>query len=160
GRTLAFAVGAQLRLWEVSSGKERRRFMSPQAELLAAALSPDGQLAFAGDAHNSVHAWSAIDPSANRQLEGHQGAVSFLAVAAGGKVLVSGGEDTTVILWDLERLKKELKPKANGPGTGELESLWADLAGADGSKAYQAVLLLAAAPAEAVPLFQERLQKT
>src|SRR5262249_36643501 len=54
GKTLAVAVGGTLRLWDVGSGRERRRFTTPlqrgvfPTRIVCLAVSPDGKLLAAG----------------------------------------------------------------------------------------------------------------
>src|SRR5439155_22908694 len=82
-----------------------------------------------------------------------------LAFAADGKTVVSGGSDTTVLVWDPVTLLKDLPKRERAELADDaVESLWNDLASEDAAKAAQAVLKLAAAPAQAVPLLAERLQ--
>src|SRR5262249_14832010 len=54
GKTLAVAVGGTLRLWDVGSGRERRRFTTSlqrgvdPARIVCLAVSPDGKFLAAG----------------------------------------------------------------------------------------------------------------
>src|SRR5262249_51319898 len=86
---------------------------------------------------------------------GHRGGVVSLVFSADGRTLVSGGSDTTLLVWDLGG-------RAGGQGGAlspdELEGCWRGLLGADASSAHRAVRKLAAAPGSAVGLFRDRVK--
>jgi WD40 repeat protein len=46
-----------------------------------------------------------------KELVGHEGRITTLVFSADGKFLVSGGEDTTVVVWDVSR-KDATNPKS------------------------------------------------
>jgi hypothetical protein len=95
--------------------------------------------------------WEIATGRERRRLAGHQGRVSSLTFAADGKTLVSGGEDTTALVWDLTgRLDGKGLPGGK-LSARELDACWTDLAAADAALGYRAVQTLAAAPARAVP---------
>ena len=88
---------------------------------------------------------------------GHRGTVHSFAFSTDGRKLATISEDTTGLIWDLH----ELLPKRKAPlrrARAELLSLWDDLAGADGIKAYQAIGKLATAPDDAAPFLREGLR--
>jgi RNA polymerase sigma factor (sigma-70 family) len=71
-----------------------------------------------------------------------------------GRRLATGHPDSTILLWDVR-----LPALPRDPLTGkELKELWADLASADASKAWQAVWRLAEAPKETLPLLREQIK--
>jgi hypothetical protein len=72
-------------------------------------------------------------------------------------VLASGSDDGTVLIWDVDRLDSAEKSGVKRPSASDLESLWADLAGEDAAKAYQAVHMLESAPAPAVMFLEKNL---
>jgi hypothetical protein len=86
---------------------------------------------------------------------GHKGGVVSLTFSADANTLVSGGNDTTLLVWDLT---------GRGGATGgvlsadDLNARWLDLLGNDAPRAYQAVRTFAASPAAAVGLFRERIK--
>jgi hypothetical protein len=84
--------------------------------------------------------------------------ISSLAFATNGRLLAQGSDDISVLLWDLTgRLEKgQRRPAALSPE--ELQALWADLAGADATKAYRAIWTLAAGASESVPFLKRHLR--
>src|SRR5262249_43246263 len=69
--------------------------------------------------------------------------------------LVSGNADTTALVWDLTGRRGA----AGEPlGAGAVDACWADLAGADAARAYQALRKLAAVQAQARPYLGERVK--
>src|SRR5262249_25181294 len=89
-------------------------------------------------------------------LVGHQCLLSScLAFSYDGRILASGTDDTSVILWDVTGPSKArqvpVAPK-------ELESLWADLADSDAAKAYQAICTFQTVRSHTVPFLQRRLR--
>jgi WD40 repeat protein len=86
---------------------------------------------------------------------GHYSGVVCLAFSPDGKLLASGGRDTTTLLWDVAGVVPKERPLALS--AGELKGLWADLAGADAARAHRAVWAFKRASAQTVPFLQERV---
>jgi hypothetical protein len=90
-----------------------------------------------------------------RKLTGHRGKANVLVFSPDGKTLISGGDDTTILFWDVaavtgrEPAEKRLSPQ-------EWEALWKALAGTDAAQAHQAIARLTASPGT-VSALNERL---
>src|SRR6185437_1799147 len=83
---------------------------------------------------------------------------SSMALAADGRTVATGQPDTTIVLWSLsppmrDRLTPPLTP-------AQMESYWADLAGADGGRIFAALVQLAEVPKRTVEMLRTRLQPT
>jgi WD40 repeat protein len=157
GRTLVL-VGQSARLWDVAGNREIRRLPPSQFQWTAAvAFSPDGKLLALGS-HGSFLLSDAATGEEVGRIKGHDGAVTSLTFSPDGKRLVSGGFDTTALVWDVERLLEEARRQKKEPSPKQLEALWTDLGHADAERAGRAMWSLAAAPRGAVPLLRERLQ--
>ncbi|MCI0455873.1 MAG: sigma-70 family RNA polymerase sigma factor [Gemmataceae bacterium] len=171
GRLLAAVEGFQtIRLWEAGTGALRA--VTPMTDNVhSIAFSPDSRfLATANrggfrraskdgnDGNNEVDRIRLVDTGTGQvvhRFADHRGGVAALAFSPDGKLLASGGNDTTVLVWDMTAVRV---PRPTGPPRpAELEALWADLAGADGIKAHRAVWALATAPERSVPFLKERL---
>jgi RNA polymerase sigma factor (sigma-70 family) len=169
----------EITLWEVVSGLQRLTLKHGEG-VTDLAFSPDGRLLAA--ACNKTYTYTHIrgngvvdavergkpkrqrvrlwDVAAEKELpplEGHLGAIASLAFSPDGKLLATGSNDTTVLLWDASRFKPH-RPAEVRLRTEQMESLWADLAGADAVRAYRAIRTLAAAPKPSVAFLQKHLR--
>src|SRR5262249_2596956 len=92
--------GIGLRLWDLATGREIRRFHTPPAEIRALAISPDGKTLAAG-ANDAVLLWELASGQARGQLPGHQEWVWSVAFSPSGRLLASGSLDHTALVWDV-----------------------------------------------------------
>jgi hypothetical protein len=88
---------------------------------------------------------------------GYQGDAMSLAYSPDGKTLAAGGSNSTTLLWDVSEALRRLSG-ARPLAAEALQQRWADLAGNDARKAYDAVWALAATPTQAVPLLGKHLR--
>jgi RNA polymerase sigma factor (sigma-70 family) len=174
GRTLAVGgrgAEASIYLWEMVSGRLRGMLKFGE-DITSLSFSPDGKLLAAANNTNArhltiqkpgksqpsrVHLWDLAAEKELPPLEGHQGSIASLAFSPDGKLLATGGNDTTILLWDATRLKAR-PPEAAPLKPEQLESLWADLAGQDAAKAYRAIRTLASSPQVSVGFLKRRLR--
>src|SRR5262249_51884046 len=63
------------------------------------AVSPDGRVVALGEAGGEIPVLDLGTGKELRRLRGHSGPVCSLAFSRDGKVLVSGGCDSTVVVW-------------------------------------------------------------
>ena len=89
------------------------------------------------------------------EFSGHDGPVSSLALSADGRVLASGSNDTTVILWDLTGLKQRSPGRLS---VQDAEALGLELGDEDARQAYQVMWRMAAAPRESVTVLAGKLK--
>ncbi len=90
-----------VRLWDLATGKERKRIEGTTGPLEAGALSPDGKLVAAGGLDGKVRLWRAADGRQVVELAGHGGMVSSVSFFADGQRLLSASRDGTVRVWRL-----------------------------------------------------------
>jgi WD40 repeat protein len=164
-------------LWEAATGRERarlgtvaRKFALDGEEIKRflprrgiwewntpnLAFAPDGRTLAAHGPEGAIRLWDVRAAKESGSLQGHEGNVTALAFAPDGKTLASGGSDTAILLWDLAG---QVPPKpAVELQARDVEARWADLAGDDAGKAWQAIQELAGSPKAALALFRERLR--
>jgi WD40 repeat protein len=72
------------------------------SDVVAVALSPDGELLATGSRDDTARLWSVGSGEELRVLAGHTDDVTAVAFAPGASVLATGGRDDTVRLWDTD----------------------------------------------------------
>jgi RNA polymerase sigma factor (sigma-70 family) len=152
GRLIAFGSDNDLiAVHELAGGAEVRRVEKLPLGVTCLAFSPDGRtLAWGSRTDPTVHLMEVATGKERQAFTGHRGGVVSLTYSADGKSLVSGGNDTTLLVWDLSG-------RAGVLSAAEFEARWNDLLG-DAPRAYRAVRQLAAAPASAIEVFRQRIK--
>ena len=158
GETLAvFSVPAKLELWHLPTGRLLRE-MSLAEDLPSTfstptvAFAPHGQwLAFTFQEGEIVFL-ETLTGKQIHTLRGHQGYVSSVAFAPDSRRLLSGGRDTTALLWSVMPENPALPPSWKDD-----DKLWQQLASSP-DQAYRAVWALMAHPERALEVLSKRLQ--
>lgn len=114
GRLLAGMAKDGLYIWDVSTGQRTRLFPVPQPEhepfwhapVRGCAFSPTENIVALPTGTGSIYfvdAGAEVDGDWRLAIaSGHDGAVKSVAWRRDGSHLVSGGEDSTVVLWKVE----------------------------------------------------------
>jgi WD40 repeat protein len=154
GRWLAHACQGSLSLFQVASGERLYQVKTLPADAAGLiAFAPDGRtLAWASPHTPAVHLVEVATGQERRQFSGHQGRVRCLTFSTDSKLLISGSEDTTSVIWDLLKLAEQRAGES-----APLDECWEDLAAGDAGRAYRAMCRLAAVPAQAVPYLEKHL---
>jgi WD40 repeat protein len=115
GHTLAVAGVNYIQLRDVDSGDLVREIEKPSPEpwrlgpwRRAMAISPDGTILAAAAENNSIGLWEITTGRELGRLRGHHGQVLSLAFTPDGRSLISGSEDTTALVWGMERFHRTL----------------------------------------------------
>jgi len=86
--------------WDLDSKK--RRWQSEQADTMGPVVfSPNGKLVASADRKGNLYLWSADRGKKLATLRGHHNYIPCLVFSADGKRLLSGSQDTTLLLWDV-----------------------------------------------------------
>jgi WD40 repeat protein/serine/threonine protein kinase len=106
-------TSGQLKLWETATGRCLPTFEGLEDAVTSVALSPDGRLAVTGGGRSvldpgtgkfmqsgQVALWEVATGHCRATFEGHDGAVTSVALTADGRFVLSASTDTTLKLWD------------------------------------------------------------
>ncbi len=91
-----------IELWDTATGKQLRRWKTPEGSTATLCYSPNGKvLASGGLSDSSIHLWDASSGRLIRDLEGMPRGITSLSFAPDGIVLAAGGYGTdAVFLWN------------------------------------------------------------
>jgi WD40 repeat protein len=140
-------------------GKELRRFgksIEKFRPIDAAALSQDGKMvitaAVSADnpAEQVITLWETDTGRARGHFLGHRGRVQRIAISADGRFVVTGGDDTTALIWDATRPRTRKSLLLRESPATDLQTHFRHLAGKDAEQAYASRWALQSAPQKAV----------
>jgi hypothetical protein len=158
-------VDGTVRVWDLATGRERRRFKGPENGVYGVSLSPDGKaVAFVSGnaakktADHLVSLWEVATGQERRRFSGHRSYLYTVAFSPNGKWLVSPSYDNTALVWDVTGSHGKENVPATQPTREQTEAWRTALGAADAGKAYQAMCALAAQPGAVVPLLKGWLQ--
>lgn len=104
-----------VRMWALNNGNPVRMFTSHTSPITALACSRDGKLLASADDSGSILLWDLGPGRLLKKMRGHsKGGIWSLSWSVESTVLVSGGADNTVRVWDVTGPAKE--PAATKPG--------------------------------------------
>jgi WD40 repeat protein len=158
GKTLAIGTFTGVHIADVFTGKEQMTYSGRMMFGKTATFSRDGKLLFLGKMDGTLRVLDAATGRTLRDFPGHSEAIYSLALSPDGTMLASGSDDSTVLLWPIAELRKPATAVAVRPAAKDLDGAWQELANADAGRAYKAMGLLAAAPAEATQLLKQHLK--
>jgi len=111
-----------LRLWDLETGTELRRFEGPEYAITSVTMLTDGRRAL-GASGDKLWIWDLETGVELRRF--HADAVACVAVLPDGRRALSGSYDRTLRLWDLETGAGSLQ-QAAGRGCRRAGGLCAD----------------------------------
>jgi len=144
---LARAKERYLRVWDVATGQELRHFPAAAGNL---AIAHDGKTV-AGDQGDAIVLWEVSSGKERGRFTGHRARISTFAFSADNKLLATGSDDQTALVWDVTGICPDGHWQVLDARPEEIETLWNDLQAGDGAKAYRAVWKMIAAGRQTVP---------
>ncbi len=158
GRLLAAASlqGNSVTLYDLATGQVVRRRGRDLLRIHSLCFALGGRLLVAGD-DEGVTLWETASGGEVLHLTGHRGPVNAVAASPDGRRLVSGSDDTTVLVWDLPAAWKETAPPiSKGKPAPTFPERYAALRG-EAAPAYRALFSLAAERDAVIPLLKREL---
>jgi len=92
----------KLRLWDLESGAELKRFDGHSGWILDIALSPDAQQVLTASVDRTMRLWDVATGNQLKVFQGHKGSVSAVSYSPDGRRAATSSRDSTVRIWDLE----------------------------------------------------------
>jgi WD40 repeat protein/serine/threonine protein kinase len=96
-----YGRSGSVRIWNLATGQEARRFDHPGGARSVAFPPTDGNRLASGGEDGTVRLWDLTTGAVLLTLPGHSGAVRSLAFSPNGRRLASRGEDRTIYVWDV-----------------------------------------------------------
>jgi hypothetical protein len=149
---------SEVHVWEVATGRPLRILAGHKQPVTALAFSTDSRMLATGSVDQTVRLWDLADGRERKRVMRHEGAILSLAFAPDNARLAASSPDAPVFLWDVEAATRR-EPARGRLTEARREALWKDLGSDDPGKAYPAVIALAAAPGQAVPLLRKNLHR-
>jgi WD40 repeat protein len=162
GRTLATQQMNErvVRLWNLATGKQFCSLpLDWSLDFAGSApfvFSPDGRL-LAVHSKDTIQLWEVFTGKERRQFRGHRGRQGVLAFAFSpdGKTLLSGGDDTSVLIWDVARERDAVSGQLSDE---QLHALWRALGETDAEKTDRAIWALVRAGDQSVRFLSKILR--
>jgi hypothetical protein len=104
-----------------------------------------------------IRIWEAKTGKEIQRLERFRASPMSLAFSPDGRRLASAFYNDTVLIWDVSQATRPEGPRKKVT-LDQLERLWADLALADGAKAYSSMTAFQEAPDQAVDFLARRVR--
>ena len=107
-----------VRMWAVSNGAAVRMFTGHPSMITSLACSRDGKQLASGDDSGNILIWDLATGRLSKRLKGHgKGGIWSLAFTVESTVLISGGADATVRVWDVHPAAKPYTNQPNATST-------------------------------------------
>ena len=102
-RLASVSGDGEIRLWDVTTGREVLAIRSHGNLVRGVAFHPDGSRLASASLDRTIKLWDATTGGEVLTLRGHAGGVQGVAFSPDGHLLASAGADGTVRVWDGRR---------------------------------------------------------
>lgn len=92
----------KIRIHDLVERKLLKEFEAPSADIRAIVTSPTVTTVAAAGRNGKIRVWRGEDLTAGGDLVAHRQRVRALAISPNNKLLISGGDDRQLIVWDLD----------------------------------------------------------
>jgi hypothetical protein len=144
-------------LFDAMTGKPLPAWKEGPERASAMAFSPDGRLLAAAE-HHELTLWDLHAGQNVRRFTRQGSGIKAVAYAPDGKVIVTGSDNGTLLVWDVTGRWKAGRLEPIVLKASELETQWRGLADKDAAVAHRAVWTLAAGGPQAALYVATRLQ--
>ncbi|KAJ5934050.1 hypothetical protein N7466_003597 [Penicillium verhagenii] len=108
-----------VRMWAVTTGNAVRMFTGHTGNITAMECSRDGKILASADDQGSIFLWDLAPGRLLKRMRGHgKGGIWSLSWSVESTVLVSGGADGTVRIWDVTGPQDATQARTTGEGSG------------------------------------------
>ena len=101
-RGVSASADYTLRLWDIETGAELRRFEGHTDLVSSMKVLPNGHRVLSASADYTLRLWDIETGAELRRFEGHRGSINSVAVLSDGHRALSASADYTLRLWDIE----------------------------------------------------------
>lgn len=127
-----------VRMWGLTNGNAVRMFTGHTSAVTALACSPNGKILASADENGWICLWDLAVGRLIKNMRGHgKGGVWSLSFSVESTVLVSGGADCTVRVWDVHGPAKDIGKGGVGEG-GKVDGIAAGGVGGSSSTSVAA----------------------
>ncbi|KAJ5179119.1 hypothetical protein N7492_002329 [Penicillium capsulatum] len=108
-----------VRMWAVTTGNAVRMFTGHTGNITAMECSRDGKILASADDQGAIHLWDLAPGRLLKRMRGHgKGGIWSLSWSVESTVLVSGGADGTVRVWDVAGPQDSTQGRVISDGSG------------------------------------------
>lgn len=116
------------RMWDITTGDSVRLFLGLSAPVISTRVSPDGRWLSTGSEDGVINVWDIGTGKRLKQMRGHgKNAIYSLSYNKEGNVLISGGADQSVRVWDLKKATTESGAEPEEPFVGYVGDVTASI---------------------------------
>jgi WD40 repeat protein len=129
-RSSGFVPGARdyaIRLWDLDSRKEIRRFVGHEGDVMSLTFRPNGRHFLSAGMDKTVRLWDIASGKLLRTYRGHTDTIRSVTVSPDGRAAVSSGDDCTIRYWQLPATVEDVMLALDKKSRADLTAAMRDL---------------------------------